>query len=312
MQASDNGASGPVFHGEPPATTATTPVWQTSRFRIDLSLPRIMGIVNVTPDSFSDGGAHASTSAALRHCEQLLKEGADILDIGGESTRPGSPAVSLDGELARVLPVVREAVKLNAPVSVDTYKPEVMRAVLDLGADIVNDIWALRQPGAREAVAAHPSCGICLMHMHRDPQTMQAVPMAGDVIPEVLSFLQAQLQLLRTLGVDASRITLDPGVGFGKTVAQNFALLARQRELLAGGLPLLLGWSRKSSIGAVTGIEVAGERIVPSVAAALLAVDRGAAVVRVHDVRDTVAAIAVWRAMKAQEPQQTKNEIGQP
>jgi dihydropteroate synthase len=282
--------------------------WQTSRFRIDLSRPRVMGIVNVTPDSFSDGGAHASTETALRHCEQLLKEGADILDIGGESTRPGSPAVPLEAELARVLPVVREAVKLNAPISVDTYKPEVMRAVLELGADIVNDIWALRQPGAREAVAAHPSCGICLMHMHRDPQTMQAVPMAGDVIPEVLSFLEAQVQLLRTMGVDPSRITLDPGVGFGKTVAQNFALLARQCELLAGGYPLLLGWSRKSSIGAVTGIEVAGERIVPSVAAAVLAVDRGAAVVRVHDVRDTVVALAVWRAMKAQESQQQTQE----
>ncbi|WP_418131921.1 dihydropteroate synthase [Variovorax sp. 375MFSha3.1] len=263
-----------------------------------------MGIVNVTPDSFSDGGAHASTETALRHCEQLLKEGADILDIGGESTRPGSPAVPLEAELARVVPVVREAVKLNAPISIDTYKPEVMRAVLDLGADIVNDIWALRQPGAREAVAAHPSCGICLMHMHRDPQTMQAVPMSGDVVPEVLSFLQQQAQLLRALGVDASRITLDPGVGFGKTVAQNFALLARQRELLAGGYPLLLGWSRKSSIGAVTGIEMAGERIVPSVAAAMLAADRGAAVVRVHDVRDTVASLAVWRAMKAQEKSQ--------
>jgi dihydropteroate synthase len=283
-------------------------VWQTSRFRIDLAQPRVMGIVNVTPDSFSDGGAHASTQAALQHCEQLLKEGADILDIGGESTRPGSPAVPLDAELARVLPVVREAVKLNVPISIDTYKPEVMRAVLDLGADIVNDIWALRQPGAREAVAAHPSCGVCLMHMHRDPQTMQAVPMAGDVIPEVLSFLTAQVQLLRALGVDHSRIALDPGVGFGKTVAQNFALLARQRELLAGGYPLLLGWSRKSSIGAVTGIEAAGERIVPSVAAALLAVDRGAAVVRVHDVRDTVAALTVWRAMKAQESQQQTQE----
>ncbi|WP_198085679.1 dihydropteroate synthase [Variovorax sp. E3] len=273
-----------------------------------------MGIVNVTPDSFSDGGAHASTGTALRHCEQLLKEGADILDIGGESTRPGSPAVPLDEELARVLPVVREAVRLNVPLSIDTYKPEVMRAVLDLGADIVNDIWALRQPGAREAVAAHPSCGICLMHMHRDPQTMQAVPMNGDVIPEVLSFLQAQVQLLHALKVDPSRITLDPGVGFGKTVAQNFALLARQRELLAGGFPLLLGWSRKSSIGAVTGIEAAGERIVPSVAAAVLAVDRGAAVVRVHDVRDTVAAIAVWRAMREQEPlqQQTKEQSKQP
>lgn len=268
-----------------------------------------MGIVNVTPDSFSDGGAHASTEAALRHCEQLLKEGADILDIGGESTRPGSPAVPLDAELARVLPVVREAVKLNVPLSIDTYKPEVMRAVLDLGADIVNDIWALRQPGAREAVAAHPSCGICLMHMHRDPQTMQAVPMQGDVIPEVLAFWAEQVAQLRALQIDPSRVTLDPGVGFGKTVAQNFALLGRQRELLGAGYPLLLGWSRKSSIGAVTGIEAAGERIVPSVAAAVLAVDRGAAVVRVHDVRDTVAALAVWRAMKAaQEPQQTQEQ----
>jgi dihydropteroate synthase len=268
-----------------------------------------MGIVNVTPDSFSDGGAHASTEAALRHCEQLLNEGADILDIGGESTRPGSPAVPLDAELARVLPVVREAVKLNVPLSIDTYKPEVMRAVLDLGADIVNDIWALRQPGAREAVAAHPSCGICLMHMHRDPQAMQALPMQGDVIPEVMAFWAEQVAQLRALHIDPSRVTLDPGVGFGKTVAQNFALLGRQRELLDAGYPLLLGWSRKSSIGAVTGIEAAGERIVPSVAAAVLAVDRGAAVVRVHDVRDTVAALAVWRAMKATEqPQQRKEE----
>lgn len=305
LASNHNGASGPVFDGGRPAAAA---VWQTSRFRIDLAQPRVMGIVNVTPDSFSDGGAHASTPTALRHCEQLLKEGADILDIGGESTRPGSPAVPLDAELARVLPVVREAVRLGVPISIDTYKPEVMRAVLDLGADIVNDIWALRQPGAREAVAAHPSCGICLMHMHRDPQTMQAAPMAGDVVPEVLAFLEAQVQVLRALGVDPSRITLDPGVGFGKTVAQNFALLARQRELLAAGLPLLLGWSRKSSIGAATGIAAAGERIVPSVAAAVLAVDRGAAVVRVHDVRDTVAAIAVWRAMRDQEPQQQTQE----
>jgi dihydropteroate synthase len=289
--------------------TATAAVWQTSRFTIDLAQPRVMGIVNVTPDSFSDGGAHASTKTALRHCEQLLKEGADMLDVGGESTRPGSPAVPLDAELARVLPVVREAVKLNVPLSIDTYKPEVMRAVLDLGADIVNDIWALRQPGAREAVAAHPSCGICLMHMHRDPQTMQALPMQGDVIPEVLSFWAEQVAQLRALRIDPSRITLDPGVGFGKTVAQNFTLLGRQHELLDAGYPLLLGWSRKSSIGAVTGIETAGERIVPSVAAAVLAVDRGATVVRVHDVRDTVAALAVWRAMKAtQSLQQTKEQ----
>ena len=282
-------------------TMAPAAVWQAGRFAIDLAQPRVMGIVNVTPDSFSDGGAHASTEAALRHCEQLLKEGADILDIGGESTRPGSPAVPLDAELARVLPVVREAVKFNVPLSIDTYKPEVMRAVLELGADIVNDVWALRRPGAREAVAAHPSCGVCLMHMHRDPQTMQASPMQGDVVPQVLSFWAEQVAQLRALKVDASRITLDPGIGFGKTVAQNFALLARQRELLDAGCPLLLGWSRKSSIGTVSGIPAAAERLVPSVTAAVLAVDRGAAVVRVHDVRDTVAAIAVWRAMKAEE-----------
>ena len=272
-------------------------IWQTSRFAIDLARPQVMGIVNVTPDSFSDGGRHGSTVAALRHCEQLLKEGADILDIGGESTRPGSPAVPLDEELSRVVPLVREAVTLGAPISVDTYKPEVMRAVLDLGADIVNDIWALRQPGAAAAVAAHPQCGVCLMHMHRDPQTMQQAPMDGDVVFQVLSFLELQAHNLLALGVEKTRILLDAGIGFGKTVEQNFALLARHSELLAAGYPLLAGWSRKSSLGAVTGLEV-DQRMVPSVAAAVLAVERGAAVVRVHDVRETVAALAVWSAMQ--------------
>ena len=272
-------------------------IWQTSRFAIDLARPQVMGIVNVTPDSFSDGGRHGSTSAALRHCEQLLKEGADILDIGGESTRPGSPAVPLDEELSRVVPLVREAVTLGVPISVDTYKPEVMRAVLDLGADIVNDIWALRQPGAAAAVAAHPQCGVCLMHMHRDPQTMQQAPMDGDVVPQVLSFLELQAHNLLALGVEKTRILLDAGIGFGKTVEQNFALLARHSELLAAGYPLLAGWSRKSSLGAVTGLEV-DQRMVPSVAAAVLAVERGASVVRVHDVRETVAALAVWSAMQ--------------
>lgn len=275
--------------------------WRTTRFEIDLAQPRVMGIVNVTPDSFSDGGAHSSTEAALRHCVRLVEEGADILDIGGESTRPGSPAVPLDEELARVVPVVREAVKLQVPVSVDTYKPEVMRAVLDLGADIVNDIWALRRPGARAAVAAHSGCGICLMHMHRDPQTMQAAPMEGDVVPAVHAFLEEQARALLALKVAPERITLDPGIGFGKTVAQNFALLARQQELLAAGWPLLVGWSRKSSLGAVTGIETAAGRVAPSVAAAVLAVERGAAIVRVHDVRETVAALAVWRAMRSEQ-----------
>lgn len=270
--------------------------WQTSRFDIDLSQPKIMGIVNVTPDSFSDGGQHAGTRAALMHCEQLLKDGAHILDIGGESTRPGSPAVPLDEELARVLPVVREAVKLGVPLSVDTYKPEVMRAVLDEGADIINDIWALRQGDALRLVASHPRCGVCLMHMHRDPQTMQVAPMQGDVVPLVSEFLRVRVSALRALNVAAERIVLDPGIGFGKTVEQNFSLLARQQELLVAGYPLLAGWSRKSSLGAVTGRELPAERVSASVAAALLAVERGARVVRVHDVCETVDALAVWQA----------------
>ena len=272
--------------------------WQTSRFVLDLQRPLVMGIVNATPDSFSDGGQHFSSAAALRHCEQLLQEGADILDIGGESTRPGSPAVPLHEELARVLPIVRGAVRLGVPVSVDTYKPEVMQAVLDEGADIINDVWALRQPGAAQVVAQHPRCGACLMHMHGNPQTMQLTPMAGDAVLQVLSFLELQAQVLIGLEVEKTRIVLDPGIGFGKTVEQNFALLARQRELLALGYPLLAGWSRKSSLGAVTGLEV-GERLLPSVAAAVLAAERGARVLRVHDVRATVQALAVWRAMVA-------------
>lgn len=270
-------------------------IWQTARYRIDLARPRVMGIVNITPDSFSDGGRHATTRAALAHCELLLLHGADILDLGGESSRPGSPPVPLEEELSRVLPVLREAVELGVPVSVDTYKPQVMRQALDLGADIINDIWALRQPGAMEAVAAHPSCGVCLMHMHGQPQTMQRSPMDGDAVPQVLSFLQQQTEQLSGLGVGSTRIAWDPGIGFGKTVEQNFALLARQRELLAAGHPLVAGWSRKSSLGAVTGLPV-NDRLAPSIAAALLAVERGAGVVRVHDVRETVAALKVRTA----------------
>lgn len=274
--------------------------WQTARFRIDLAQPRVMGIVNVTPDSFSDGGRHAGTRAALAHAEHLLADGADILDIGGESTRPGIAPVPLEEELARVLPLVREAVRLGVPVSVDTYKAEVMRQVLDAGADIVNDVWALRQPGAMEAVAAHPSCGVCLMHMHGEPSTMQKSPMAGDAVPQVLAFLRLHTRALRDLGVSGDRIAWDPGVGFGKSVEQNFALLARQGELLADGRPLLVGWSRKSSLGQVTGLPV-DQRAVPSVAAALLAVERGARIVRVHDVKETVAALKVWAAASKQQ-----------
>jgi dihydropteroate synthase len=286
--------------------TIQSMIWQTSRYRIDLSRPRVMGIVNVTPDSFSDGGLHANTRTAVAHCEALVAQGADILDIGGESSRPGTAPVPLDHELARVLPVLREAVMLGVPVSVDTYKPEVMRQALDLGADIINDIWALRQPGAREAVAAHARCGVCLMHMHGEPQTMQRSPMEGDAVPQVLAFLQAQTTALQALGVDAARIAWDPGIGFGKTLEQNFALLARQSELLAGGYPLLAGWSRKSSLGNVTGQPV-NDRLEASVTAAVLAVERGARIVRVHDVRETVAALKVLAATDsiARKPTET-------
>lgn len=277
--------------------------WQTSRHLIDLSRPRVMGIVNVTPDSFSDGGRYAGTRAAIQHCEKLLLDGAHILDIGGESSRPGTPPVPLEEELLRLLPVLREAVTLGLPISVDTYKPEVMRQVLDLGVDIINDIWALRRPGAREAVAGHPSCGVCLMHMHGEPETMQRAPMEGDAVPQVRSFLARATATLRDAGVAPARISWDPGIGFGKTVEQNFALLARQGELLADGYPLVVGWSRKSSLGNVTGLPV-NERLAPSLAAALLAAERGAHVLRVHDVRETRAALKVRDAMIAAQSSQ--------
>jgi dihydropteroate synthase len=288
-------------------------MWNTTRFKIDLLTPKVMGIVNVTPDSFSESGHHqSSTQAALAHCEQLLREGANILDIGGESTRPGALPVPVAQELERVLPVVREAVKFGVPVSVDTYKPAVMQAVLDLGVDIVNDIWALRwaAPGASlsatDVVLQYPGCGVCLMHMHGNPLTMQIAPMTGDVVPQVLHFLEHHCHELSWLGVQKSRIVIDPGIGFGKTVAQNFALLARQRELLNVGYPLLAGWSRKSSLAAVTHLTsdespnpTVHARMVPSVAAAMLAVERGAAIVRVHDVRETVQALQVLHAISS-------------
>ena len=286
-------------------------IWQTSRFQLDLSRPRVMGIVNVTPDSFSDGGAYFSdaqnVSAAMARCEHLLADGADLLDIGGESTRPGAQPVVLEEELARVLPVLRHAVTLGVPVSIDTYKPAVMQAALDLGADIINDVWALRQSGALQVVAKHSNCGVCLVHMHREPKTMQTSPMEGDIVPQVLSFLRQSADTLQSAGVDRRRIVLDVGIGFGKTVAQNFSLLARQHEFLAAGYPLMAAWSRKSSLAAVTGTGSStcavpvtnADRLVPSVSAALLAVERGARVVRVHDVRETAQALRVWRAATA-------------
>ncbi|GAB4405925.1 MAG: dihydropteroate synthase [Rhodoferax sp.] len=283
------------------------PAWHTARFVIDLRIPRVMGIVNLTPDSFSDGGRLTDGAAALRHCEQLLREGADILDLGAESSRPGAQPVCADEELRRLMPVLREAVRLGVPVSVDTYKPAVMRAALDAGADIVNDIWALRwrdpacpELGAAEVLSAHPKAGVCLMHMHRDPQTMQVEPMQGDVVPQVLSFLELVSQSALALGLEKSQILLDPGVGFGKTVEQNFALLSRQRELLAAGHGLLVGWSRKSSLAGM-GVGPAlspQERLAPSLAALVLALERGASVVRVHDVAASVQARNLWLAAR--------------
>ena len=269
--------------------------WQTTRHAIDLSRPRVMGIVNVTPDSFSDGGAHATTAAALAHCEQMVRDGADILDIGGESSRPGAARVSALDELARVLPVLRGALTLGVPVSVDTCKPEVMREALALGVDIVNDIRALQASGALDIVAGHPACGVCLMHMKGEPQSMQNDIRYDDVVAEVTAFLAARSQALMERGVARDRIVLDPGIGFGKRAEQNLELLRRQRELLAPGFALLVGWSRKSTLGQLTGRAV-GDRLAASVAAALAAVDRGAAIVRVHDVAATVDALAVWRA----------------
>jgi len=285
--------------------------WQTSRFCIDLQTPKVMGIVNVTPDSFSDGGLHASRDAALAHCDKLLRDGADILDIGGESTRPGALELAVDEELARVLPIVRHAVTLGVPVSVDTYKPQVMQAVLDLGADIINDVWALRwsdgenSTTGRDIVGAHGQCGVCLMHMHRNPQTMQVAPMEGNVMPQVLSFLESLASDLQGRGIEKARICIDPGIGFGKTVEQNFALLGQQAALVPLGYTVLAGWSRKSSLAAVTERSLATvatldirDRLVPSVTAALLAVQNGAHVVRVHDVKETVQALKVFGAMQ--------------
>jgi dihydropteroate synthase len=272
-------------------------LWQTTRFRIDLSTPRVMGIVNVTPDSFSDGDPARDAAAAIALCERLVAEGADILDIGGESTRPGAAAVPVQDEIDRIAPVVEAALRLGVPISVDTRHAEVMQAMLALGADIVNDIQALRGDGALEIVAAHGRCGVCLMHMQGEPGAMQRNPVYLDVVAEVGAFLGARSAGLQLRGVDAERIVVDPGIGFGKTAEHNLALLQRQRELLAIGRPLLLGWSRKSTLGRITGRSVES-RAAASVAAALIAVERGAAIVRVHDVAPTVDALAVWRAAR--------------
>ncbi|MEN5167504.1 dihydropteroate synthase [Achromobacter kerstersii] len=265
------------------------------RFEFDLERPLVMGIVNVTPDSFSDGGQHDDTDSAVAHARQLIAEGAQILDLGGESTRPGADPVSVADELDRLLPVIEALRDCGVPLSIDTFKPEVMRATLDAGADMINDIYGFRQPGAIEAVA-QSRCGLCVMHMKGEPRTMQAAPPEyTDLLGEIGLFLGSRAQKLRAAWVDPRRIVLDPGFGFGKTADQNFQLLRRLSSLRSTGYPLLIGLSRKNMIGQATGRPV-GDRLPGSIAAALACVSRGASIVRVHDVAATVDALKVWHA----------------
>ncbi|MGE5089028.1 MAG: dihydropteroate synthase [Candidatus Levyibacteriota bacterium] len=264
------------------------------RHRIDLSSPCVMGIVNVTADSFSADGS-TDHRTAIAHARRLLEDGAAIVDVGGESTRPGAAPVAEDIELGRVIPVVEALAGDGAVVSVDTMKPAVMRAAIAAGASMVNDVTALAAPGAIEAVAAG-GAAVCLMHMQGEPRTMQRDPHYVDVVADVRRFLAARAQACRDAGIEADRIVVDPGFGFGKSVAHNLDLLRRLDAIVELGFPVLAGLSRKSTLGAITGRDV-GERLSASVAAALAAALRGARILRVHDVRETVDALAVWRAI---------------
>jgi dihydropteroate synthase len=266
------------------------------RFVVDLTQPRIMGIVNVTDDSFSGDGLHGRSEAAIEQALRMVADGADMLDIGGESSRPGSAPVPLQQELDRVLPVIEGLRSCGVPLSVDTIKPEVMSAALAAGADMINDITALQAPGALEAVAADANAAVCLMHMQNDPATMQADPRYGDVVGEVANFLAERVAACRAAGIVSDRIVIDPGFGFGKSLEHNLALLRRLDRIVELGVPVLVGMSRKSMLGQITGRPVA-ERMHASAAAAMLAVQRGAAMVRVHDVAATRDALRVLAAL---------------
>jgi dihydropteroate synthase len=266
------------------------------RFQLDLTRPNVMGIVNVTPDSFSDGGKYSSVERAVEHALQLIAEGADILDIGGESTRPGAAPVGLDEELRRVIPVIEALSKVTTvPLSIDTYKPEVMRAAIQAGADIVNDICALREEGALEIVA-NSNAGVCLMHMQGIPQTMQINPQYTDVVSEVKQFLADRVEACLTHGIASERITLDPGFGFGKTTAHNVALIQHLDSFVELGFPLLVGLSRKSVLGRIAGGDEQ-QRLHAGLAASVISVMKGAKIVRVHDVKATVDALKVVAAV---------------
>ena len=272
------------------------PSLQCGRFELTLERPLIMGVVNITPDSFSDGALYFEADAAIAHARDLIAQGADIVDIGAESTRPGAESVSAADEFKRLQPVIEALRDAGVPLSVDTFKPAVMRQALDAGADMINDIYGFRHPGAIEAVAAS-RCGLCVMHMQGEPRTMQQAPHYDDVLAEVKQFLQDRLEVLLQHGISRPRIVLDPGFGFGKTPAQNYLLLQRLAQLRIADVPLLLGVSRKSMIGHVIG-RAADQRVAGSIAAALAGIARGANIVRVHDVDATVDAIKVWQTIE--------------
>ncbi len=285
--------------GRPESVTrgsAVSPL-RLGRFTLDSSRPLVMGVVNVTPDSFYDGGRHSTPSESIAHAQLLIDQGADILDIGAESTRPGAAPIDAAAELERLLPVLRALRHSPVPISVDTMKPEVMRAAAAEGASLINDVYALRLPGALEAVAGG-GASVCLMHMRGDPRTMQTAPHYEDVVAEVKTFLAARAEAAVAAGISRERIIVDPGFGFGKTVGHNMRLLACLRSLGELGYPVLFGASRKSSLGAIAG-RPANERLAASIAAALLAAERGAAIVRVHDVAETRDALAILSAMNA-------------
>lgn len=273
--------------------------WRCGRFLFDLTKrkrPIVMGILNATPDSFSDGGKFRTVKDAIIKAKQMIAGGVDLIDIGGESTRPGAEPVELQEELDRVLPIIEALKDCGIPLSIDTYKAQTMRQALHAGVDCVNDIWALRQPGALEAVMESHDCGIVLMHMQRDPLTMQFNPEYQDIIKEVKGFLKDRAQLLISKGISGDRIAIDPGFGFGKSLEHNLSMLTNFADFSTLGLPVLAGISRKSMIGKITGKDT-NERVAPSIAAAIMAADRGAQIIRVHDVPETVDALKLWEAI---------------
>jgi dihydropteroate synthase len=274
--------------------------WRCGHFVFDFNKrkrPLVMGILNATPDSFSDGGKFRTAGDAIAQAEFMIANGVDLIDIGGESTRPGAEPVPLQEELDRVLPVIELLKDCGVPLSIDTYKAETMRQALHAGVHCVNDIWALRQKGALDAVLESPNCGVVLMHMQRDPQTMQFNPEYDNVISEVTQFLTERASSLMQDGIDQERIAIDPGFGFGKSLDHNINMLAHFDAFTSTGFPVLAGVSRKSMLGKITGKD-SHDRVAPSIAAAIMAADRGAQIIRVHDVPETVDALKLWEALQ--------------